>query len=43
MQETARGVASEILNPVAIEGVVLFLLGLGMTGIALFFAKKGKA
>jgi hypothetical protein len=43
MQETARGVASEILNPVAIEGVVLFLLGLGMTGIALFFTKKGKA
>jgi hypothetical protein len=42
MQETAREVAREILNPVAIEGALLLLIGLGMTGVALFFTKKGK-
>ncbi len=41
MQEAAREVAQQVLRPVAIEGLLFLLLGVGMVGIAIFVRRKG--
>jgi hypothetical protein len=40
MRETASVVTSQILKPVAIEGLILAALGLGMVIVALYLAKR---
>jgi hypothetical protein len=40
MRETASVVTSEILKPVALEGLILAILGLGMIIVALYLTEK---
>jgi len=43
MQETVREVARLILVPVAVEGLFLVLLGVGMAGVAIFLTRRKNA
>jgi hypothetical protein len=40
LSESISAVTSEILKPVALEGLILSIFGLGMVIVALYLAKK---